>query len=94
MFSEESLFYPYCDCEDRSILYTRLVRDLLGLRSILVLYPGHLACAVQFKEQIEGDYVSLSGNRFTITDPTYIGAKVGRAMPDMDNKTATVILLD
>lgn len=94
LFSEESLFYPYCDCEDRSILYTRLVRDLLGLRSILVLYPGHLACAVQFKEQIEGDYVSLSGNRFTITDPTYIGAKVGRAMPDMDNKTATVILLD
>ena len=30
-FAEETLFYPYCDCEDRSILLTRLVRDLLHL---------------------------------------------------------------
>ncbi len=35
-FIEESLYYPYCDCEDRSILFTRLVRDLLGLKCILV----------------------------------------------------------
>ncbi len=94
LFSEESLFYPYCDCEDRSILFTRLIRDLLELKCILVSYPHHLACAVQFKSQVDGDYVNLSGNRFVITDPTYIGAKVGRTMPDMDNKTANVIQLD
>ena len=28
-FAEETLFYPYCDCEDRAILFTRIVRDLL-----------------------------------------------------------------
>lgn len=49
-FAEESLFYPYCDCEDRSILLTRLVRDLLGLKCILVYYPGHLASAIEFSE--------------------------------------------
>jgi hypothetical protein len=45
-FAEESLYYPYCDCEDRSILLSRLVRDLLGLKVILVYYPGHLATAM------------------------------------------------
>jgi hypothetical protein len=33
-FPEETLYYPYCDCEDRSILLSRLVRDLLGLKAI------------------------------------------------------------
>ena len=45
-FAEETLYYPFCDCEDRAILLSRLVRDLLGLRTLLVFYPGHLAMAV------------------------------------------------
>lgn len=93
-FSEESLFYPYCDCEDRSILFTRLVRDLLGLKCILVYYPGHLASAVRFPDSVSGDYIQLGGQRYTVCDPTYIGAPVGMTMPDMDNQTAKVILLE
>ena len=34
------------NCEDRAILFTRIVRDLLGLKCILIYYPGHLASAV------------------------------------------------
>lgn len=93
-FSEETLYYPYCDCEDRAILFTRLVRDLLGLQTILVYYPGHLACAVCFTDKVAGDYILLDGKRFVITDPTYIGAPVGNTMPDMDNTQASVILLN
>ena len=92
-FAEETLYYPYCDCEDRSILFSRLTRDLLGLETILVFYPGHLASAVCFTENVSGDYISLNGKRYVITDPTYIGAPVGRTMPDMDNSQAHVILL-
>ena len=92
-FPEESLFYPYCDCEDRSILFTRLVRDLLGLKCALVYYPGHLASAVCFSEVVNGDYITIDGERYTICDPTYIGAPVGLTMPDMDNQKASVILL-
>lgn len=92
-FAEESLYYPYCDCEDRSILYSRLVRDLLGLDVILVFYPGHLATAVCFNAPVNGDYIDLNGKRFTICDPTYIGAPIGDTMTGMDNKTAKVILL-
>ena len=93
-FAEETLYYPYCDCEDRAILYTRLVRDLLGLDCILVFYPGHLAAAVAFTDPVKGDYIQLNGRKFVVTDPTYIGASVGETMPNMDNKSATVILVN
>lgn len=92
-FAEESLYYPYCDCEDRAILFTRLVRDLLGLDCILVYYPGHLASAVNFSSSVHGDYILHQNKKFTIADPTYIGAPVGDTMPKMDNASAKVILL-
>ena len=60
-FAEESLFYPYCDCEDRSILFSRLVRNLLGLDVILVYYPSHFATAVKFEEPVKGDYILKEG---------------------------------
>ena len=94
-FPDETLYYPYCDCEDRSILFTRLVRDLLGLKCILIYYPGHLATAVHFtKDDVTGDYVSVGGVRYVISDPTYIGAPVGATMPGMNNGSAKAILLD
>lgn len=94
-FAEETLFYPYCDCEDRAILLTRLVRDLLGLKCILVFYPGHLASAVEFTEaDVKGDYIQYDGHKYVIADGTYINAPVGRTMPSMDNETAKVILLE
>lgn len=93
-FAEESLYYPFCDCEDRSILFTRLVRDLLNLDCILIYYPGHLASAVSFSDKVGGDYIMLDNKRFIVCDATYIGAPVGMTMPGMDNKKANIILLD
>ena len=61
---------------------------------VLVYYPGHLATAIHFSNDVRGDYLMLSGTRYTICDPTYIGASVGMTMPDMDNSKATVILLE
>ena len=93
-FAEESLHYPFCDCEDRSILFTRLIRDLLHLKALLMYYPGHLATAIAFTDNVPGDYVELRGTRYVVCDPTYINAPVGHTMPDMDNATAQVILLE
>lgn len=94
-FSEESLFYPFCDCEDRSILLTRLVRDMLGLNCLLVYYPGHLAAAIEYTDNsVSGDYILLDGHKYVIADPTYINAPVGYTMPGMDNATAKVIKLN
>lgn len=93
-FAEETLYYPFCDCEDRSILFSRLVRDLLGLKVILVYYPGHLATAVLFTDDVAGDYILLNNEHYVVCDPTYINAGVGRTMPGMDNNKAKVILLN
>lgn len=92
-FAEETLYYPYCDCEDRAILFTRLIRDLLGLRTALIYYPGHLACAVCFHGNVKGDYLTLDNERFVIADPTYIGASVGMSMPGTDKKQVSALLL-
>ena len=92
-FTEESIYYPYCDCEDRSILFSRIIRDILDLDVILVYYPGHLAAAVEFGTPVKGDYINLNSRKFIICDPTYIGAPVGITMPDMNNNEAKVILL-
>jgi len=94
-FSEESLYYPYCDCEDRAILLTRLVRDILGLNCLLVYYPGHLAAAIEYSDNsVKGDYITLDGRKYIIADPTYINAPIGCTMPGMDNATAKVIKLN
>ena len=93
-FPQETLYYPYCDCEDRSILFSRLVRDLLGLKVVLLYYPGHLATAVAFSHEEKGDFVEYKNTRYTVCDPTYIGADVGKTMPSMNNKEARVIVLD
>lgn len=92
-FSEESLYYPYCDCEDRSILFSRIVRDLLGLDVALVYYPGHLATAVCFKDDVPGDVMLIDGRKFIVCDPTYIGAPVGAQMPDLEYGKAQAIIL-
>lgn len=92
-FAEETLYYPYCDCEDRSILYSKLVRDLLDLDVMLVFYPGHLATAVEFKTEVKGDAIVYNGRRFIVCDPTYIGAPIGMTMPEMDNTEAKVVVL-
>ena len=94
LFADETLYYPYCDCEDRSVLFTRLVRDLLGLKCILIYYPGHIAAAVSFTQPVTGDYIQTGGKRFTVCDPTYIGAPVGRTMSKKDNASAKVIILE
>ena len=92
-FAEETLYYPYADCEDRSILFSRLVRDLLGLDVALVYYPGHLATAVAFNEDVYGDTMMIDGRKFTVCDPTYIGAPVGAQMPGLEyDKTEAIIL--
>ena len=94
LFPDESLYYPYCDCEDRAILFSVLVRELVGLETVLLYYPGHLASAVRFETGVPGDYLLIDGRKYTVCDPTYINAGVGMTMPDYRDVTATVVRLD
>jgi len=91
MFPEETLYYPYSDCEDRAVLFAWLVQSLLGLDVVGLDLPGHVATAVRFKGQVPGDAVTYNGKRYVVADPTYINASVGMTMPDYKNIRPDVI---
>ncbi len=92
-FVEESLYFPYNDCKDRSVLFAWLVRELLGIKVIGLLYPGHLTTAVALKQvRPEFSTVEYQGKQFVIADPTYIGASVGEAMPSYEHLRPTRIV--
>lgn len=90
-FKEEIFYYPYCDCEDRSILFCYLVHELLGLDAVLIFSPGHLFSAVAFDQDIKGDYLMLNGKKYIICDPTFIGAGIGECMPSYKTKKLDII---
>ena len=81
-FIEESIYFPYNDCKDRSVIFAWLVHELLALKVVGLLYPGHMTTAVELRQINEGQSTIIyQGKRFVIADPTYIGASVGMPMP-------------
>jgi hypothetical protein len=93
LFPEETLYYPYSDCEDRSVLFAWLVTKLLDLEVVGLNYPGHVAAAVHLKQPVAGEYVMFNGKKFTVTDPTYFNATAGMAMPEYETMKPSVIPL-
>jgi hypothetical protein len=91
-FAEEVLFYPFCDCEDRSVLFSYLTREILGLKVVGLEYPEHVATAVAFTSAVTGDYLMYQNSRYVVSDPTYINAPVGLAMPQY--KTVSPIVYE
>lgn len=89
LFIEESFFYGRNNCKDRVGVFSWLVRELTGLDVIFIRYEGnaasdgvsHIACAVGFRGEVEGDAFRYEGRRYVMCDPTYINAAVGRTMP-------------
>ncbi len=91
LLPEETLFYPYSDCEDRSILFSMLVKELTGLDVVGIRYPGHLAAAVKFSNPPEGDFVMAKGEKYTIADPTYVNANIGMTMPQYRGQEPEIV---
>lgn len=90
-FVEELFYYPYSDCEDRAMLFSYLVRKLLGLDVVLLDYPEHIATAVRFNGNVSGDYLMVNGRKYIVCDPTYIGASIGMTMPRYKMVSAKVL---
>lgn len=93
MLPEETLYYPYSDCDDRAIMLAFLVDELLGLEVVGLLWPRHLATAIKFDNPPAGDTVRVGNDTYTIADPTYILAEVGATMPQFKGKTPEIISL-
>lgn len=92
-FVEEILYYPKCDCEDRSIFYHFLITQLLGNSVHLVSYPNHECTAVHFSQDLNADSYRYDGKQYVICDPTYIGATIGMCMPDFKDVKPEIDLI-
>ena len=90
-FPEETLYFPYADCDDRAVFFSYLVKEILGLKMIGVVYPGHVATAICFPTEEEGNFIIYKGIKYIIADPTYIDAPVGLSMPGKSNSQAEAI---
>jgi hypothetical protein len=94
LYPDETFYYPYCDCEDRSILFSCLVRELIGLDVVLLSYPGHVTTAVHFNEPVKGDYLTIGDEIYVICEPTcVVGAPVGFCADKFKEKKPTVMRL-
>lgn len=81
-FPEESFYYLCGDCDDHAILFSRLIRDLLGLDVLLVECEvdgaPHETTAVRFTEPLEGDTILYDSETYYCCEPTSNVAKVGQ----------------
>ena len=91
MFFEETLAYPYSDCEDRAIFFTQLVKSLLSVEIIFIKYPHHLATAIAINSNIKGETITYQDKKFYIADPTYGGSNIGQAMPQLQGQKIKII---
>ncbi|MEX2154562.1 MAG: hypothetical protein WD825_14570 [Gemmatimonadaceae bacterium] len=92
MFPEETLFYPFSDCEDRAILFSYLVRKLVPAVSVVgLIYSDHVAAAVRFNTVVTGDVRMHRGIRYVVSDPTYINASVGMEMDQYKGASPTIV---
>ena len=81
LFVEESIYYGANNCKDRVLLFSWLVREILGLKTVMFGYPNHVSCGVAFTQPVQGDVFSFEGKQYWVCDPTYIGAPIGASMP-------------
>jgi hypothetical protein len=79
MFADETLFYKYSDCEDRSVLFAYLIKDIFNVDVVGVRYKDHIATAIDVP--LGGDAITVGKKRYVIADPTYINASAGMSMP-------------
>lgn len=90
-FLEEMFLQPASDCEDRSILYSYLLKEVLGVPNVIIGYGDHVAVAVYLDNSaVRGAKIEIAGNDYYISDPTYKGARTGLVMPGYETETPEV----
>lgn len=93
-FCEENFYYPANDCEDRAVLFARVVKLLLGYDVVLLEYKDHVSTAVHIPgRKVRGHHLTLGGKRYMSCDPTTLGAAVGDMSRKYRNKNPNIIAL-
>lgn len=85
-FPEEALSNDFSDCEDRSMLFAYLVREVLHLQTIGLVYENatHMNVAVENWRKQSGDF-SWYDMDFVICEPSGAGLKPGEQTMDVSS---------
>lgn len=67
------------------------MKSIVGLEVIGLEYPNHIATAVGFTVDVEGDKVTFGNKKYVICDPTYMGADIGKGMDQFVNVVPKII---
>lgn len=93
-FPEESFFYKKSDCEDRTILFSYLLNNLVGIQSIALDYSGHLIVAApSLSANNSYSQIIIKGKNYQLIDPTYNDAPIGIITPTLINQKPLIIEL-
>jgi len=93
-FPDDLFFYPYSDCEDRSVLFTSLVRNFTNLECIALDFPGHVNTAVCFSDETVGTLIAYNNKKYVVCDPTFANAPVGYLAPEYRNQKPEIITFE
>lgn len=79
-FPEESLANEFTDCEDRSMLFAYLVREVANLQSIGLMYPNasHMNVAVESWKKSNKSDIQVYEMDFVVCEPSGSGFKAGQ----------------
>jgi len=91
MVPEEMLYYNNSDCDDRAILFSYFVNELLHKNIIALDFNGHICPAVELTDSaIKGNLI-YNSKEYIVCDPTYLGAPPGIILPPFKIKNAVII---
>jgi len=89
---EQTLFYEYSDCEDRSAFFFFLVKEIYNLPMIVLSYPTHITVAVQFNKPA-GTPILYNGEPYWVCEPTpqKKDLKIGELLPSLRKQAYEVV---
>lgn len=95
LLAEESLFYRYNDCEDRTYFLSGLLAELTGEQRVALKFPNHLALGAALElSNFEGYQVEVSQVPYALLDPTYLYAPPGQLMPQLVGNQPDILVIN
>jgi hypothetical protein len=78
-FPEELLANPNADCEDKGFMFAYLAKELLGLKSLALVYyaQNHINVAVALNTQNKSYNFIYNNQKYVVCEPTNKGFKPG-----------------
>ena len=89
---EQTIMNDFSDCDDRVALFYYLVKEIYDLPMIVLVYPTHIALAVELHKPI-GIPVVYNGRKFSLCEPTpqRLELPIGKLMPELKDVAYQVV---